>query len=345
MVADTYDSTLGIILEGTGNNNNTWGAILNNSGLSPIAQAIGGINPITNTSGTVDLSTVVPPAGKRLDINMIQQATGALVGDLTIQVLNKEKTWWFWNNTTNAFNMYVKVPSGVARTTPSAPGGLVQIPQGCIVGVICDGAGNLMRTDDREIGAFSITGKAVAGPGEILCNGASVLRASFPDLFGKIGVVWGSVDGTHFTVPNLTDTNRFLRAGGGSGPAVGTYQANQNLAHSHTITGSPTVTSLTTDSQGTHSHTANVTDPGHSHTVGGATQTGLNAGSFSGGNGLTNPGSTGGSATGITVGIVSNGAHTHTVTGTLGAGTLGTASSGGTEARPEAAAVLMCVRY
>ena len=48
---------------------------------------------------------------------------------------------------------------------------------------------------------------AVAGPpaGYLQCNGASVLRASYTKLFGVIGTTFGSVDGSHFTLPTLSD--------------------------------------------------------------------------------------------------------------------------------------------
>jgi len=348
MTADTFDSILGLLLMGTGNDNNSWGTNANNSDFIPTARAIAGVNLITDTGGTRDLSGSPPPAGLRADIDRIQKATGALISDLTVQVPNVSKTWVFWNATSNAFNMYVKVPGGVARANASTPGGLVQIPQGCIIEVFCDGSGSLVREDDREIGEIVMSTKGAAGPGELALNGASLLRATFPDLFGKQGTTWGSADGTHFTLPNLLDTNRFPRAGGGSGPAVGTYQANQNLAHSHTVTGAPGAGTLGTDSQGSHSHTANVSDPTHTHSLttylpsGGFYQSGTSGSFILGNSGISN---TNGAATGVTVSIVSAGAHTHNITGAPSLGTLGTASSGGTEARPESAAILMCVRY
>ena len=48
---------------------------------------------------------------------------------------------------------------------------------------------------------------AVAGPpaGYLQCNGASVLRASYTKLFGVIGTTFGSVDGSHFTLPTVSD--------------------------------------------------------------------------------------------------------------------------------------------
>lgn len=39
--------------------------------------------------------------------------------------------------------------------------------------------------------------------GTLLCDGASYLRADYPDLFTAIGTVWGSADSTHFNVPDL----------------------------------------------------------------------------------------------------------------------------------------------
>lgn len=344
MTADTYGSILGLIQQGTGNNNNNWGTVFNASFASIAERAIAGVNAITSTGGTVDYSTTVPPTGARLDVDMIQRATGTLTSDLTVQVPNVSKLWWFENDTSGAFQMFVKVPSG------ASPNGLVHIPQGCGVFVMCDGSGNLRRHDRADVGRAVHHFGASAPAGTILCNGASILRAEFPDLFNVLGTTWGSADSTHFTLPLLTDTNRFLRAAGGSGPAVGTYQSNQNAAHTHTITGAPSAGTLGTDSQGSHTHTATPTDPGHTHTG-----SGLGVPAFSGQPVTTGSGNAGQgvngvttlstSTTGISVSIGSAGAHTHNITGAPGLGTLGTASQGGTEARPESAAVLICIRY
>src|SRR5882757_1684373 len=37
----------------------------------------------------------------------------------------------------------------------------------------------------------------------LLCDGSSVLRSDYPDLFAVVGVSFGSVDGTHFNLPDL----------------------------------------------------------------------------------------------------------------------------------------------
>lgn len=341
MTADVYDPVLGLILQATGNNNNAWGTILDNSMITPAARAIAGINTITATGGTVDLSTVVPPAGMRLDIDHIQQATGALVSDLTIIVPAISKTWCFINRTSGAFGMFVKTPGG------TSPSGLVQIPAGKLIWVIGDGAGVLFRRDKDEVGNLIHHGGASAPAGTLACDGSSRLRAAFPDLFNIIGTTWGSVDGTHFTLPNFQDTGRFLRSVWSGQPTVGTYLANQNQAHTHTVTGAPSSGTLATDVQGNHSHTATSTDSGHSHPFN-ATQPG-GAGGGSGAPGCapnnTTPSNTGTGTANITTTLSTAGAHGHNITGAPGLGSLGTATQGGTEARPESATVLICIRY
>ncbi len=335
MVADTYSPRLGMLEMGTGNQNNSWGDSFNTSFAIIIDRAVAGIINRADTGGTLDLSGTPPPAAARQDIEAIQNFTGVLVSNLTVIVPNLSKTWLIANNTTNAFNLYIKTTAGTAT----------QIPVGTTKLVYCDGANGVKRTDAEEIGSFRLSGKSAAGAGELACSGASLLRTDYPDLFAKIGTVWGAVDGTHFTLPLLTDTNRYLRAGGGAGPAVGTYQTNQNLAHTHTVTGAPSAGTLATVSDGAHVHT--ITDPGHVHaysvhTTNGTLGTGTTFTYVDTAPGAVVP-NTISSTTGIS--INSGGAHTHAITGAPGIGTLATASSGGTEARPESAAVLICIKY
>lgn len=37
----------------------------------------------------------------------------------------------------------------------------------------------------------------------LLCDGSSLLRADYPDLFGLVGTAYGSTDGNHFNLPDL----------------------------------------------------------------------------------------------------------------------------------------------
>ena len=52
-------------------------------------------------------------------------------------------------------------------------------------------------------GEIKIWTTNTAPSGWLICNGASLLRSTYPKLFAAIGVTFGSVDGTHFNIPNL----------------------------------------------------------------------------------------------------------------------------------------------
>jgi microcystin-dependent protein len=348
MAADTYDPVLGLILQGTGNNNNAWGLINNNSMIKLAARATAGIASRAVTGGTLDLSGSPPPATARQDIDAIQYITGTLGSHQTIIVPAISKTWVFYNGTTGAFQLFVKTTS---QTTPS------QIPQGTWKMLWCEGS-QALRMDLDDVGNLNISAKAGAGPGEMLCNGASLLRADFPNLFAKIGGQWGAVDGTHFTLPDFVTGNRFLRAAGGALP-VGTIQAGQVESHNHTLSGSPSIGTLGTGNAGDHAHSAGISDPSHGHShaqpnvcvvdgpigggVGGGGVFGHNYGTSSSAAGtgvLVNGGPNGNNAT------YSAGTHSHTVTGSPAIGTLANAAYGtGSETRPNNAAVLVCIKF
>lgn len=54
----------------------------------------------------------------------------------------------------------------------------------------------------------------------LLCQGQSLLRSAYPDLFAVIGTVYGNVDGTHFTLPNFNDRSP-MQPGTGTVTALG----------------------------------------------------------------------------------------------------------------------------
>lgn len=81
----------------------------------------------------------------------------------------------------------------------------------------------------------------------ILCDGASLLRADYAELFAVIGTTFGAVDGAHFNIPDLRGrasigtgqgsglTNRVLGANGGE--ETHTLTTSETPSHSHSDSG------------------------------------------------------------------------------------------------------------
>lgn len=105
---------------------------------------------------------------------------------------------------------------------------------------------NLISNDDNNkipYGKIDLYAGVTIPPGWLLCNGASLLRAgTYANLYNVIGTTYGTVDGTHFTIPDfqgifprgagtstkLTNANAVAFAG-----VLGTYQNDKMQGHYH----------------------------------------------------------------------------------------------------------------
>ncbi len=90
------------------------------------------------------------------------------------------------------------------------------------------------------VGVGRITGEIVNWPsntppaGWLICDGSSLLRSgTYANLFAITGTTYGSVDGTHFTLPDLRGR---LALGVSGSHAIGTTGGVEtiNLQHQHT---------------------------------------------------------------------------------------------------------------
>lgn len=82
------------------------------------------------------------------------------------------------------------------------------------------------------------------------CDGQSVLRADYPDLFTVIGTTYGSVDSTHF---NLPDFQGRAATGAGSGAGIDPHAVGDSYGEQDHV--------LTVAELATHAHS----DIGHIH--------------------------------------------------------------------------------
>lgn len=194
-----------------------------------------------------------------------------------------------------------------------------------------------------QIAAFAMS---TPPSGWLKANGAAISRTAYPRLFARIGVTFGAGDGA--TTFNLPDARgEFLRGWDDgravdSGRAFGSFQAGQNLSHTHGVTDP--------------GHAHSIADPGHAHSAWTDSQGSHNHGvGWKGTSGGTSGymDTANGSSSGYATTDLA-GAHTHNV-GVAGAGTgigiygnyagVSVQASGGAEVRPRNLAVLVCVKF
>jgi microcystin-dependent protein len=87
----------------------------------------------------------------------------------------------------------------------------------------------------------------------LLCDGASYLRTTYADLFAVIGTAYGSVDGTHFNVPDMRGRMPVGYAASGGHADVATLANNEG--------------STAANRRPKHAHTNGLTLPNHGHSV------------------------------------------------------------------------------
>ena len=146
----------------------------------------------------------------------------------------------------------------------------------------------------------------------LICDGRSLSRTQYADLFNVIGTSFGSINVNSFSLPDYRG-----RVPGAVGSGSGLTSRSMGVsvgAETHVLT-VPEMPSHqhtgTTDSSGDHSHS--ITDPGHTHTYSGIQSQGVAAGLDNAAENDPRPSeTTSSSTTGIS--INSNGAHTHTFT-------------------------------
>jgi microcystin-dependent protein len=115
-----------------------------------------------------------------------------------------------------------------------------------------------------RIGDYRYTACSTDVNNWLVCDGRSLLRSKYPDLFDVLGTSFGSNDGDTFNLPDFRGrvpgqvgpgpdlTTRNL--GDSIGSETNTLTVNQLPPHLHTGT---------TDASGIHTH--GITDPGHTH--------------------------------------------------------------------------------
>lgn len=221
------------------------------------------------------------------------------------------QTFYFIAGYTNTGSMTLAInggsPLAVVRDTPTGTAFLAggEVVAGNVIGMTYTSAtgqlhlitSNVQAGYTGEVRTFAM---ASCPGGWLYANGAAVSATTYSNLYAAIGTTWGTSAG-NVVLPDFR--NEFLRGDGAS--VVGTFEANQNLSHTHT----PTVTNPT------HSHT---------YTAGGSSTIALSAG-------------------GVPVNQSAPGTSTTSADAQNTSVTI--ANSGGTESRPDNYRVRYCIKY
>lgn len=124
----TFTQSNRLILQATGENNNTWGSLWNSSGTEPIDQSLDGQVTLSLSGTTSNLA--ITDGALSDGRNRIINCTGTLAANHTITITPNDAKKWFFvkNNTTGGFAVII-AQGGGSGTTASVTSGYGQIIQ------------------------------------------------------------------------------------------------------------------------------------------------------------------------------------------------------------------------
>jgi microcystin-dependent protein len=289
----TYSTDLRIELIANGEQSGTWGSTTNSNLGTIIEDAIAGLASVSVTTANQAL-TASNGSVDEARCAAIDLSIGAWGSPTNFNVYVPPVTKLYVVQNTTAYVATIYCSTVIGNTTAAGAG--VAIPAGKSVLLRSDGT-NIVEQLNQIVGSFNVSGvttisgaatfgstvtlnadptlalqaapkqyvdTAVAGAaptgtltmwstgtaptGWLLCNGAAVSRATYAALFAVIGTTFGAGDTT--TTFNLPDYRDRMPIG-----------ANTIAASIGATGGSKDATLVS------HTHTATVTDPGHTHTT------------------------------------------------------------------------------
>lgn len=144
----SYTTNNGLVLPATGENNNTWGALINDSATSLIDTALDGVVTLSLTGTTHALAITDGAASDGRNRILVCTGTLAANNTITLSPNDAEKYFFVYNNTTGGFSVIFAQGGGSGST--------VTIANGYWAIVRCDGTGtnaNVTRVlDSLELG-------------------------------------------------------------------------------------------------------------------------------------------------------------------------------------------------
>lgn len=250
-MANTYSSSLRLIIQQDGTNQGTWGGYTNTNIASLIEQAITGVGAIT-VSGSSDHTLTVTNGASDEARNAVLNVTGTLTGAINVICPTAAKTYIVKNGTTGGYAVTLKTSAGTG----------VSVPNGSTMQLYCDGTdvvNSISYINGTSTNATNLTGGSAGSiPYQTSAGTTSQLAA------GTNGYVltmsgglptWGALPsagvssfsaGTTGLTPNTATSGAVTLAGtlavanGGTGETTATGTGSVVKADSPTFTGTPT---------------------------------------------------------------------------------------------------------
>jgi len=284
-MASTYSQNLKVELVATGEQAGTWGTTTNTNLGTALEQAIVGYGtPVFGSDANLTISLTDSNAtqtARNFVLNVTSSVNLTATRDLIVPTI--QKPYIIRNNTTGGQSIVVKTSAGTGVT----------VPNGARVPVYVDGTDVVLQQDFIPSGVTAPT----QSPGT---NNTTLATTAFVQ--AALGAIY-PVGSIYTNAVNSTNPGTLLGFGTwtafGAGRVMVGFNGSDPLFDSAEETGGSKDAIVVS-----HTHTATVTDPGHTHTYFRDAPTGAGGGGFSGVDSET---VTGSSTTGITVGISTTG--------------------------------------
>lgn len=217
-MSSTYSTRIRLEKQGSGENANTWGDILNANVIELADEAIAGYTVVSVSAGeeilTANNGTVDQSRNATLEI------AGTLTDNVTVVIPAKEKTYFIRENTTGSFNTFLKTAGGTA----------VGIQQGTNIMVATDGT-TIVTSGETSVANFTANALTVTGnvsvatlvaSGNVSVNSAAVTgNVSVASVVASGSITAATLvgNGAGITGLNILPTGAVLPYGGMGAPS------------------------------------------------------------------------------------------------------------------------------
>lgn len=175
-MANTYSSSLRLIIQQDGTNQGTWGGYTNTNIASLIEQAITGVGAIT-VSGSSDHTLTVTNGASDEARNAILNITGTLTADINVICPTAAKTYIVKNDTTGGFAITLKTSAGTG----------ISVPNGSTALLYCNGTSvveGVNYSSGFTAANLTYTGALTGGTGVVNIGSGQIYK----DASGNVGI-------------------------------------------------------------------------------------------------------------------------------------------------------------